>query len=377
MAQDVMSKIMKLLERANHPATPPAEAALAAERAEALMAQHQIDRMDLKPEEKSKVIQDHWDLRTGDADSNFHWHIRSLMESVLKHCSIRIHPDTTYAKDDLGRPDYSTRRFTVVGFPEDMAYAEQIWYRVFQEFVRSLNPKWDSSKSLGENAYHYLRAGIKWSVIWRVAYDNQPETGYANSKTKRTVIIADPATTKYNSSLKQAVKEYMEENKLGEYSAHTQRHNTYRNSFVESYSSTIRNRLREIRSKAKDQVSDSDKYALALRTTEQQVDDEFYRLFPEFDPENQRRRREAERVERQRIWDAMSDAEKQAVLAAEAEREERYRKAQEKARRTHRNMRSTASTYDSAAYERGQQAANRVKLTIDAEVKETEREALN
>lgn len=375
MAQDIMSKIMKLLERANHPNTPPAEAALAAERAEALMAQHQIDRMDLKPEEKSKVVQDHWDLRLGDTDSNFHWHIRSLMEAVLKHCGIRVHPTAGWVKDEDGNTDYSSRRFTVVGFPEDMAYAEQIWYRVFLEFVRSLNPKWDSSKSLGENSYHFLRAGIKWSAIWRAAFDNQPETGYPSPRGGRTVIIADPAKTKYNSSLKQAVKEYMQDNELGEYSAHTQRHNTYRNSFVESYSSTIRRRLRDMRAKAKEQVSDSDKFALALRTTEQQVDDEFYRLFPEFDPEVQKRRRAAEAAAEAERWASLTPAQQQAEMKRRADEEARWARAARNARSNYRRVRVNDS-YDSAAYERGQQAGNRVNLNIDAEVKKTERKVL-
>lgn len=376
MAQDIMSKIMKLLERANHPSTPAAEAELAAERAEALMAQHQIDRMDLKPEEKSKIAKDYWDLRLGDADNNFHWHIRSLMEAVLKHNGIRVHPTAGYVKDENGNTDYNTRRFTVVGFPEDMAYAEQIWYRVFLEFVRSLNPKWDSSKSLGENSYHFLQAGIKWSVIWRVAYENQPATGYPSPRGKRTVVLSDPAKAKYNSSLKQAVKEYMEDAKLGEYSAHTQRHNTYRNSFVESYSSTIRHRLRDMREKAKEQVSDSDKFALALRTTEEQVDEEFYRLFPDFDPEVQRRRRAEADAERKREWEAMTPEQQQAQLKAEAEREARWEREANRRRRNYRSVRMNDG-YDSAAYERGRQAGNRVNLNIDPEVKkQSERKVL-
>jgi hypothetical protein len=290
--QNVMSKIMKLLERANHPGTPLVEAQSCADKAEQLMAQHQIDRMDLKPEDRSKVVKDEWILNVGGMEGNFRYHLVVLLETITKHCKIRMNHTSKSVKDENGNVDYSRRAYVLVGFPEDLSYAEQIWFRVFKEFVTSINPQWDGSKSLGENCYAMLSAGFKWGEIWGMAYRLQPTDGYA-MRSGRNIMIADPATTKYNSSLKKAVKEYMEDAGIGEYTSHTQRHNVYRNNFAQSFSDTIGSRLRDQRKKAEEVVSDSDKYALALRTTEEQVDEEFYRLFPEYDPDVQRKKREA------------------------------------------------------------------------------------
>ena len=366
--QKVMSRVMKLLELANDPNATKAERDLAQEHADRLMAQHMIDRMDLKPEEKSKVVQDTWDLRVGDAGTEFHYHVIELMGIVLKHCGVRLHPKYTYAKDAEGRADWQTRRFTVVGFPEDMAYAEQIWFRVFRDFVMNVNPQWDVSKPLSENVYAFIKAGFSWIDTYRIGrkaqYPEWPEKMPNGGPRLRT-----------------AYKEALA--KRGESFQKTRTRDAYRATFVQSYGSTIRRRLMELRDKAKETVSDADKFALAVRTTKEQVDEEFYRLYPEYDPAVIKRIREAEEFEAACMFAALSPEEQKAVIAmAEKEQAEYERKYQarlrraERARRNYGTVREKA-TYDHAAWERGREVGNKVNLNVDPEVDEKKRGELS
>lgn len=319
--ESVMSRVMKLLALAEDEGASPAERELAAQHAENLMAQHMIDRMDLKAEEKSKVVKDTWSLNLGDADWEFRAAIRQLVLAILRHNNIRFYPKLDYGKDENGHTDFDVEVWTIVGFPEDIAYAEAIWFRVFREFVMSVSPKWDPSKSLGENAYHFTRAGHKWRAIWQLAYDNGHN-------------IAAPGSVQYiPSTLKREVRKYMDENGLGEYEAHTQSHKKYRTSFAESFAGTISYRLRQMRAEAGKSTGQSGKFEVALRSTMEYVDEEFDRLFP--------------------------DVKEMFARAAAADRG--------RPRRRHKIR--VDNTYNEAAWKRGSEAAARVDLSISTEVR--------
>jgi hypothetical protein len=358
--QKIMSRIMKLLERANHPNTPEAERLSCMEKADALMAQHMIDRMDLKPEDKSKIISDKWDLNTGEAGTEFSYHMVSMMENVLTHCGIRVNPKYTYTKDEDGRTNYRTRRYTVVGFPEDMAYAEQIWFRVFKEFVVNVNPKWDTSKPLAENVYHFARAGLAWGDVLKAAWAADPVDHYGIPE----LLKGGGAKLR---------KLYQKEcERRGEEYSKTRTHSAYRSSFVQSYGGTIAQRLRTMREAAKESVSDAGKFALAIRDTKEQVDEEFYRLFPEYDPEVRRKMREAEEFAAACEWAALTEEEQAKVLKEEAAKEARWARQASRARRNYGSVRER-KTYDSAAWARGRDVASKVNLNVDGEVKNRKR----
>lgn len=355
--QKIMTLVMKLLERAEHPETNAHEAAACRERAEALMAQHMIDRMDLKPEEKSTVVTDLWDLRVGDAGTEFYYHVSELMAMVVRHCGIRVHPKTEYVRDESGRvTDYNTRRFKLVGFPEDMAYAEQIWFRVFRDFVANVNPQWDVSKPLSDNVYAFIKAGFSWIDTYRIArkiqYQEWPEKMPNGGPRLRT-----------------AYKEALAER--GEGFTKTRTRDAYRATFVQSYGSTIRRRLDDMREKAKETVSDSDKFALAVRSTKEQVDEEFYRLFPEFDPEIRRKMHEAAEFQAACEFAELPTEVQERVIRAEAERQrkddEAWARAAKRTRRNYGAIREKA-TYDHSAWERGRDVGNKVNLTVDTEM---------
>lgn len=317
---------MKLLALAADENASPSERELAAQNAENLMAQHMIDRMDLKPEEKTKAIKDSWTINTGDADAEFRGAIRQLVVAILRHNNIRFYPKLEWGKDDLGHTDYDVEIWSIVGFPEDIAYAEAIWFRVFREFVNNVSPKWDRARSLGENAYNFTRAGYKWRAVWYLAYENGHD-------------IAAPGSVEYiPSTLKREVRKYMDENNLGEYEAHTQSHKKYRNSFAQSFAGTISRRLSQMRAEA-GKVTDKDRFALALRDTAEYVDEAFDEFFPDA----------------KAIW-----------AAAEVAARDNLRKGRMKIDRS----------FNEAAWKRGSEAANAVNLQVNTEVHRTKSKEL-
>lgn len=408
--EGVMSKIMKLLERANHPETPPHEAKLAEEMAERFMAQHMIERHEAEQMAKAmgntvrKPIKDEWKIYTEAFKSKdnvsesdeFEHHVKNMMEYVLKHCGVRLNPRYTYATKVVGEDfgverkatDYTRKVYQIVGFSEDIAYAERIWFNVFKTFVMNVNPQWDKSKSIDYNAYMFASAGVSWKqqVLlaetagddriewpWRYQGDDRNAPLYSSFQAGSVV---DPGNEPWGRSihkLRRACKKYSDDNKLPyPYAAGAKLRIASRNSFARSYRQTIVSRLDEIRRLAKEGADhvDSGKFALAVRDTAERVDEEFYRLFPEFDPEVQRRRREAEEAEIRAAWDALSPAEQAEAVRRSEEADRAWARAAAKGRRNYRAVREDpADRYDHAAWLRGQKAANSVNLRNDGEVK--------
>jgi hypothetical protein len=375
----VMSRIMKLLDKANHANTPPAEAKLAEEHAERLMAQWQIDRMDLTVEEKSKVETDYWDLRVGDVKGEFAAHMSSLMKEVLKHCGVRVNEKFTYPKDDEGVTDWGTRRYQIVGFPEDMAYAERIWFRVFKEFVSNLAPKWSKDATIAQNAYSLVNAGFEWQQIVLMANaagdERMPVSELERCGDYRSRNYGKQIPVKGNRPLIRGIqmlrKGHKEEcERRGESAAYRKGANlraASRTSYAMSFNSTIRQRLAEMRKATKETVSDKDKYALAVRTTAEQVDEEFYRLFPEYDPKVQEERRKREEFLRACNWASLSPEEQKRILREDEAAERRWQARMNRARNNHRAMYRDNTDY--AAWERGRRSAQSVNLRDDGEVK--------
>jgi hypothetical protein len=369
--QKIMTKVMHLLNLANDPNTSEHERQLAAEHAERLMAQHMIDRMDLKADEPSKVIKDTWDLIVGDVDGEFRYQVKSLMEMVLRHNGIRVHPKAQYAKNDDGTTNFKVQQYIIVGFPEDMQYAEAIWFRIFKEFVSNISPQWDATKPLSENVYAFIKAGYSWIDTYRIG--------------RRIQFPEWPAQMPNGGPrLRRAYKEALEAR--GEAFQKTRTREAYRNSFVQSYAGTIGQRLSAMRAMARESVSDADRFALAIRSTKERVDEEFYKLWPEYDPAVIRRMREAEAREAAEAYERLSPEEKKLM----AEEQEANAKAQQEAdRKWEARMNRAASrrrnygtvrektTFDSAAWERGHSVASKVNLNVDAEVRNPKKGELN
>lgn len=404
----IMSRIMKLLNLANDTAATPAERALAEEQAERLMAKHMIDRFEAEQKAKNmgdsirKPIQDEWEVDMGSyqpkdskGNAEFNYQVLNMMQCVLRHCNIRVNNACTYAKVKVNAgtaaermaTDPYRRVYKIVGFPEDIAYAERIWFNVFRTFVSNVNPGWDINADLGKNAYEFASAGISWKeqvLIAEAAGDERLERPWRYQGQDRSKpfyssfqagSLIDPGNEAWGRSihkLKRNCKKYCTDNNLEySYSPGSNLRISSRNSFARSYKNTIAFRLDEIREKAEHNSEvDRDKFALALLDTKDRVDQEFYRLFPEFDPDVQAKKRQEEEFLKACTWAAMTPDEQERVLREEAKAQADWERRKAQARRSYRTVRSNHGTaYDNAAWLRGKAAAETVNLRNDGEVK--------
>lgn len=357
-SESIISRINKLLALAMDPSASEHERELAKERADRLMVQHQLDRMDLTVEERSKIAEETWEFDT--FDYKFRSQMISLADVIIRHCKCRA------LYGGIGNV-----RVKIVGFPEDIAYAQQLWSIVFLEMAGKMFPRWDNNKSLDANVYAFVKAGYKWREIHEIAFQNKaegvpnpypPEASYRNDLFKDEIWTWDykqrVQSLEYapeGGILGRAYKRELK--RLGEsWSRNTSRHMAYRVSYVSSFTSTISRRLAEMRRKSVENVSDEDRYRLAVIDTEEQVLKEFYRLHPEYDPENIKKAN-AE-------WQAREAARRAKMTPEQIAAEERRK---QKAYERYRKMRD--QQYDAAGWQHGAKVASEVDLNNNKKVK--------
>lgn len=347
--ESIVTRVQKLLNLAMDEGATEAERQLAQERADKLMVEHMIAQADLKANDpkRGRVTHTEWSF---EMSYEFRQDLENLLWAVMNHTQCRY----------TSKYDYTThkRRLHVVGMPEQIAYAERLWMIVFTELTRNMNPSWDPALSMDANVYHFVKAGVKWRNIHEIAWKNVgdttglPDPYPADKQTGWGKVYGGDG-----GRLKRAY--HREQKRLGEEREnHTQRHGAYRASYVQSFSSTIRKRLNEMARKSQEDltVSDADRYALAVQGTKEQTDAEFYRLFPEFDPEVQKREsakaHAAEQLRRANLTEAQRRAEDERQRRAYARARKHYDRIQDK-------------SYDANGWSRGTKVASKVNLNND------------
>jgi len=315
--EKLIDKINKLMALAMDGGATEGEREAARQMADRLILKNAIDRAKLgtPDEKKTDIISETWEMPFSE---EFYEQIRSLCSNILWVCDCR--------------GLFSWRKVTVVGFPEDIAYARGLWMIAFREMAFNLDPAWEAEKSFEKNVYDLVKAGYKWREIAAKGNVKWPDNG----KLKRAYLKHCHA--------------------IGEQAQnHTSRHGAFRLSYANSFTSTITRRIQAMRERSMEDVSDSDKAALALIPTMQQVNAEFYRLYPQFDPENLRKQgAEAEAREAARRA-AMTQEERDREDAKAAKEEARWRKHYERTRNVQ---------HDEGGWRRGNYVASRVDLSM-------------
>lgn len=302
----------------------PAEAEECMRLADRMMLAHQIERSQLKENpgtqeaEGVKVVV--WDITF---PSNFSEQVRHLLGAIMSHCQIRMRLRSWSVLE-------------VVGFETDIAYAEQVWLSAYREFAGNLFPTWKQSLDFDTNVYNHVKSGYKWHAIFTAADKAGVDVKWPSGRFKAAYHRACLARGE-------------------EPTAHTQRHAAFRASYADAFHRTIASRLYEMRKLARQEVvRDEDRYALALRDNKEQVDKEFYRLFPEYDPEVQARRN-AE-------WLAEEEARRAKLTQAERDKEDA-----DNARQRERDAKWWAKqqdkSYDSNGWAHGTKVAKNVDLS--------------
>ena len=404
--ESIMELINKLLVLAGDERTPEHERKSAEEKAERLMQKHMIEEWEARQaaersgtrvrtpvceewavnfaESAHEAVNDQWE---------FDHQVKDMMMYVLEHCNIRV--DTSFRYRD------GQRIYQIVGFKDDITYAERIWFNVFKTFVTNVNPHWDVAKSLEYNAYVFASAGVSWKdqVLlaekardtriewpWRFQNDDPDEkNGHPYTRwSYRVGETMDPDNVPWGRSihkLKRSCKKHCDANSLSyPYAGGSKLRIATRNSFARAYRATIKSRLDEIKKLATESEEhvDAGKFALALVDTRERVDAEFYKVFPEYDPEVRKREREERQRKAQEAYDNLTAAEKARIARDEARERAKWEKRAATARTRYRAIREDPTNrVDHAAWARGTKAAQSVNLRADEEVKKQDRKQLD
>lgn len=315
-----MRQVQSLLERAGHAATEEHGRDACIKAADRLMAKHRLDRAMLnfaKTETIREIISREYDEMKLE---EYGYQVNEMRREIFTHTGAKM--STTY-----------WRKSTAVGYEDDLFYAELLWANVYMDIIIKMFPKWEPWRSYEENVHAIKSAGYSWPQTRDMVLPHEPKGltyqnagGHLRAAFKRWALkINEPVLP-------------------GKQQPINPKH--WRDSFIQSYASTLRRRLMMMNA---DNAKAGEGNELALIKDSDRVRAEFYRLFPDLDPERSRAKEEARRA-------ALTDEER---AREDAEREKWLNKKPRKEKVRYANPN---------AWVAGHKAATNVKLSADKHV---------
>lgn len=306
--EKILTRVQKLLDKANANGVTEEERELFLAKADELMMKHSIDEAmlmaTLTKEERRKPVKEHFQAADAYAP---HWEkMRTVLRYIaqLHRCRIVFH----YSGD-----------CTLVGFHEDVEYVKMKWLNVYLHFSKTINPKWDTSLSPEQNAYNFFRAGTAWTEVEKIAKRND-----CNWNIKK---------------LRAGYRTYCES--IGEIPQRQSQSNfMYKEAFAEGFRSRMSSRILTLLEERDKMASDAGAL-VAVKDLGLEVDELFYSLFPQFRPPT------AEEV-------AASEAAEAARAAAEEARLKAMTPAERRAYDMEQERQHRQAARDGAAYWRAQ-----------------------
>ena len=261
MAEEkILTRVQKLLDKANADGTTEAERQLLLDKADELMIKHSIDdamlMATLTKEERRKPVAEKFHA----ADANApHWEkFRTVLMMIADlH---RVRSAFHYSGD-----------VTLVGFHEDVEYVKMKWLNVYLHFSQTINPRWNTGISPEQNAYNFHRSGTAWTEVEQIAREHGCSWNIKQ--------------------LRAGYRRYCES--IGEEPRRmTQRNFAYKESFADAFRTRICTRISELIEQRNNMASEAGAL-VAVKDLGIEVDALYYSIFPNLDPENQRLAREA------------------------------------------------------------------------------------
>lgn len=260
--EKVLGKVRKLLERADHPATPIAEAESARAMAESLMLKYRLDEAMAVMSGDTSVTPVWRELDLIVADSEFASFYYQLAGVVMNHVSAR---GRTAWRLDEETGKYWTR-LEWVGYSSDLNYGELLLTAAMMEFGKRLEPKYDPSLSDRDNIYNMRSAGMERKRIAMLVYGSWTTENEMKAKNR-----------KVTAEFKKACAERDEDADV--LLGRGNNVKTYRRSYAEGFVSTFWSRLNRMRTAQGEESS-----GLVLRDRSERVQEAFYTKFPQYRP---------------------------------------------------------------------------------------------
>jgi hypothetical protein len=266
LRQHKFDQVTALINTADDPRTPPNEAANARRLAERMMERYAFEEEEIRQARaKSGGQVETPEIRqfdVYDAGNAFSWILMSLFRRLAEHTRCRVATTGSRDNDRGGR----TRYAYVVGFPTDLAFLDLLYTSTRLVFSSNIEPPYDESDYDGSVARMHL-AGITWRDI---AY--RTGTPWPDGQ-----------------KLRRAWYRYAEANGMSKEEGHRRSPKLYRESFADGFYEEMWNRLWVARHEAHEQhrrenASEADRFALALRSRETVVEEFLYERFPDLRP---------------------------------------------------------------------------------------------
>lgn len=338
-SDSITRRIQALMERAMHPATPEEERESAQAMADKLMAKYRVDAAMLdfgkKENERREPVVHHFDpikivdessLRASSRDTNeysLQGRLTGVRAHIFSHCGCKARSSFKEGK----------RVYTVIGYQEDVFFAELLWNTVFMDIVSKMYPSWNKEKSFDANVFDIKKAGYSWSQV--------REIGLANGGRDHN----GPLTFKNaGSKLRTAYKR--EASRRGEVVLPGKQQPTdphwWRQSFCQAYIVRLEQRLRAMENQHEEYKGIDN--LPAMQQSEEWVLRKYWEQFPDEHPDAV-----AERMKKWREEDAKLEAE--------------YRSGARKRPRSRSVSMPRMRQADGNAWSAGHEAANQVNLS--------------
>lgn len=215
----------------------------------------QIDLIDDNMKMSSRDYKEEWGIENA---------VRMLRHDIYFHANCRM---------------YSTHKLvTVVGFEDDIFFADLMWNTVFHDLVVKMFPRWSGSGSdtFDRNVFMLKNAGYSWPQV--------REAGLSvGARDKLGVLTEDNAGSKLRTAYARECK------RTGFFAPAKQPRNPglWRRSFIDSFRTRLNERFHEMKLAAKqDQQAAGEAGALALYQETDQIKVMFFDLFPDANPDN-------------------------------------------------------------------------------------------
>lgn len=273
MDDKIMKKVERLLTLASHPGTPPEEAQAAQEKADAIMIEYKIERANLNLDQEESVVRQNiverefTDLgikieavgsaRDFSSEYNVIGTIGGIRMNVFNHAGCHL----------WGRK--------LVGYEEDVIYAEFLWLCIFSEITSLMYPKWDDRLGFDENVYRIKTAGYSWSQVREMGLRKE-------AADKSGPLTAKNAGSKLRTAFRRHAGTIGQEVLPGRQQPSSP--GLWRESFVQSFSTRMSQRFAAMKAKQEEYSSGSN--LPALLRDEDILRKEFYDRIPEANPDN-------------------------------------------------------------------------------------------
>lgn len=347
-----------LLERAEHPNTPPAEAEAAYAQANKLMLKHAFNeallRASLTESERRKPVR--IDIEYYESSMyEFSSYLRTILEGI--------------SRANRCRHVVVEGKMAIIGFQDDVSWVETLFTTTYYAFLSQMKPSWKPEIGYDANVYNFKVSGYKWKQINQIAI----KAGQPDMENKKV-------HTRYSYDTHQ-----MEEVEVGTgfyhkmlaaYRRHakvigdttpvaTQNFEAYRLSYAQEFSRRINARLEQMVEDNKKETESSG-MELVLFDIMAAVNEFFWGQFPNLSPTEMEARAKARREQEEReaearrlMLEGMTPAQRKRFI--EDEQKEERRKAREYDRWYRDHYRTIR--YDNTGGARGAAAADEVRLS--------------